>query len=161
MKIGNSEIEKMFTAYKKGTQGKSGKQTDGYLSNTILGDPRYEDRFKMPKWNIMPNMLMEPKIAIRYNTSVGISLSKAAHRQRAEHFEGLSGRFETAYQSLIASALKAHGDGNGVAISGIYRSHFPEDVKDRLRFLAHGKSMLTDAVRLHKHLSVTRSPIFS
>lgn len=155
MKINNKMIEEMFEAYKRSKQG------NGDLSRIVLGDEVYEKRFKMPKWNIMPNMLMEPKIAIRYNTSIGIPTSKEAHRHRAITYKGLQGMFETAYGKLVDAAHAAHGEGDGRYISGIIRSHFPEGVKDRLRFLAHGKSMLSDAVRLHENLSKTRSPLFT
>lgn len=152
--IGSSDIEKKFLGYQKSQQG------NGDFSEAVLGDSNYERRFKMPGWNILVSMLMEPKVAVRHFDTLGVSTSKAAHSQRADHFRSLRTKFEASYQDLITAALKEYGNGDGVAISGIYRSHFPESVKDRLRFLAHGKSMLTDAVRLHEHLSKSRSPLF-
>lgn len=40
------------------------------------------------------------------------------------------------YHDAIERALQAHGDGSGVPISGVVRSHFPENVKDELRAMA-------------------------
>ena len=39
------------------------------------------------------------------------------------------------WQRAIQAARREHGDGNGVLVSGIYRDHFPADVKDALRAL--------------------------
>lgn len=154
MKIGLADIEKKFLAYKKSAQG------DGDFAKAVLNDENYSIRFKMPGWNIKVFMLMDPKVAIRYSGSLGVSTSKAAHSQRADHFNTLKNHFEIAYHDLVKKALATYGNGDGHDISGIIRSHFPDDVKDRLRFLAHGKSMVSDAVRLHQALAKTRSPLF-
>ena len=43
--------------------------------------------------------------------------------------------YSRAHSKLTAFALDKYGD-NGPQISGVIRDHFPEKIKDRLRFLA-------------------------
>jgi hypothetical protein len=63
------------------------------------------------------------------------------------------------WQHAVNLAIEAYGN-QGSLISGVYSDHFPDDVKQRLRFLAHGNSLALDAAHLHEYLSKTRSPIF-
>lgn len=49
-----------------------------------------------------------------------------------------------AHSQLADAALAEYGDGDGVPISGCYRRHFPEQVKDRLRYLAHRIGLMLD-----------------
>ena len=100
------------------------------------------------------------QIALKYNSSLGLSTSKDANRRRADYFEKLAEKMRENWLALVDKSIQKFGDGNGSAISGSHREHFPASVKDRLRFLAHGKERVLDAMRLHKALAVTRSPIF-
>lgn len=56
-------------------------------------------------------------------------------------FEAAADRFARAcaasreHAALAAAALAKHGE-HGPAVSGCVRDHFPQDVKDELRFLA-------------------------
>ena len=130
------------------------------LAETILGDPAYGRRARMPKWNMEVNMLQEPRVALKYWHSWGIPTSKEAHRQRAEYFEQLHAEYERTYQDLVNYALETYGS-HGSLISGVVRDHFPVHVKNRLRFLATAKTMTSEARQLHAFLSKTRSPAFA
>lgn len=125
----------------------------------LLGDEMYDKEFKMPKWSGRVTMLQEPKVAVRYNTSIGISTSKSANFQRAAYFLNLRAQLEDELAEVTRYAYETYGD-HGPLISGAVRDHFPADIKDRLRFLNHGLTKVTDAARLHEYLSKTRSPLF-
>jgi len=129
------------------------------IEELVLGDATYERRFKMPKWNGPVTMLQEPKVAIRHNQVLGISTSKNANRQRAEYFTNLYHEIGRTYTDLANLALETYGN-DGPQVSGIIRSHFPRDIKDRLRFLSAAKNATGDAARLHEYLAKTRSPLF-
>lgn len=129
------------------------------IAITLLGDEVYVRQAKMPKMNVPVNMLRDPRVAVRYNVSWGIPTSKDAHRQRTEYFAGVAETLQAAWDDLVNRAVALFGD-HGSLISGCYRDHFPPPVKDRLRFLAHGRTMAKDAERLHLYLSKTRSPLF-
>jgi hypothetical protein len=125
----------------------------------VLGDPIYARRVKMPRWNGPVTMLQEPKVAIKYSLSWGIPTSKDAHRQRAEYFQRLLDELKSTYDDLVKYACETYGD-YGPLVSGIVHDHFPTRIKDRLRFLSTAKNMVSDAARLHEHLSKTRSLMF-
>lgn len=148
------EIERHFTAYRD-----TGSTREA-MALVLLGDETYVRRTRMPKWNVEVDMLREPKVAVRYNTSWGIPTSKSAHRQRAEYFDNIAFTLSQAWHDLVRRASNTYGE-HGSLVSGVYRDHFPGEVKDRLRFLAHGQTMVADAVRLHTYLANTRSPLFS
>lgn len=129
------------------------------MAITLLGDETYVRQVKMPKWSSTVDMLREHKVAVRHGSSWGIPTSKDAHRQRAEYFAGVAETLQAAWDDLVERAVALFGD-HGSLISGCYRDHFPPPVKNRLRFLAHGRTMAKDAERLHLYLSKTRSPLF-
>jgi hypothetical protein len=167
LKIGDSGLEKDFHKFEKlkKTTSENRVHALGYpderaLAEVILGDQNYTKRFRMPKYNGGVSMLRDHKVAIKYASELGIPASKSAHSQRADHYDTLAKRFNRAWQDLVKRASKKFGDPGpftGPFISGVYREHFPGAVKDRLRFLAHGETMLKDATRLHQALSKTRS----
>lgn len=125
----------------------------------ILGDPMYVRRFRMPKWNIRPSVLNTVDVAIRHHGELGIPTSKHAHRLRADYFRALRARFDTEHQRLIDQAERAHGT-SGSLLSAGTREDWPENVRERIRFVGQGLSTLSDAVRLHEALAKTRSPAF-
>jgi hypothetical protein len=143
------EIEKMFK--KRGDTDKN--------VTAILGDAAYTKRFKMPKWNIKPTMLQTPDVAIRHWSELGIPRSKGAHAQRADYFRDLRRRFDAEHQRLLGEGARAYGK-EGALISGGFREDWPTPLKDRIRFVAQGSTILGDAVQLHEALSKTRSPVF-
>jgi hypothetical protein len=162
------DLEEMCARYTAAQKVRNASEHDEGIAEALLGDPMYGHRVRMPKWNIEVTMLQEPKVALRYWHSWGIPTSKDAHRQRAEYFRDLAKRFSDEWDDVVERAIDLYGttpDGRkdrlaGTLISGVYRDHFPQDVKERLRFLAYGGQMIKDAARLHEFLSKTRSPNF-
>jgi len=148
-------FESKFKSYLK----KGGHRSDKALAEIVLGDEMYVKPYKMPKWNVQPTMLREPQVVL-HHLPHGISTSKSANAQRADHFERLRATVDTQWQKLLEAASKLYG-AHGAIVSGGFRDHFPNAVKDRIRFLAHASTMLGDAVKLHKFLSKTRSPHFT
>jgi hypothetical protein len=151
------ELEPMFQRYRNESSSADGGET--CLANVVLGGSRYVVRFKMPKWNVPVSMLRDHKVAIRHAEELGIPFSKHAHVLRADFFRTRAAKFSREWNEVIELAVKLFGD-QGSYVSGVYREHFPDEVKDRLRFLAHGGHMLGNAVILHRTLSTTRSPRF-
>jgi len=125
----------------------------------VLGDELYVRQVRWPKWNKTVSMLEEPKVAVRYALDWGIPTSKSGHAQKADYFDNLAQKMNNEWQHAVNLAIEAYGN-QGSLISGVYSDHFPDDVKQRLRFLAHGNSLALDAAHLHEYLSKTRSPIF-
>lgn len=58
---------------------------------------------------------------------------RAAYLAEARAWADLAVEARDRYAALIDAAVATHGDGDGLLISGVYRDHFPEDVKDELR----------------------------
>ena len=154
-KYDDSEIERMFK--KSGSKGTIGDHDKTVIA--ILGDPMYVKRFKMPKWNIKPTVLTSHDVAIRHWNELGIPRSKDAHAQRADHFRDLRNRFEAEHQRLLNEGAQTYGK-NGPLIAGGFREDWPSALKDRIRFVSSGTSILSDATRLHEALSKSRSPVF-
>ena len=130
------------------------------MARHVLGDDIYVRQAHMPKWNGTVSMLREPKVAIRHALDWGIPTSKSAHAQKADFFCDLARKMEDEWNATVNLAIEAYGN-QGSLISGVYRDHFPEDVKQRLRFLNSGKNLAGAACALHEYLSKTRSPLFS
>ena len=147
-------LEDMYQKYRQ----HSGHRGPG-LTEIVLGDASYEKRFKMPKWNGPVSVLQEPRVALKHTQELGFSTSKNAHRQRAEYFTELYHELGLTHNQLGTLAGQTYGD-HGPLVSGIVHNHFPESVKDRLRFLSSAKNLAGDAARLHEYLAKTRSPLF-
>lgn len=161
LKIHDAELEKDFGKFER--VKKKTKDHNPQLRamvEVLLGDENYAKHFRMPGWNGTVNMLRDPKVAIRYHAELGVPTSKNAHHQRAETFHKLAEKLNRAWNNLVDRASKKFGK-EGSLISAVYRDHFPPTVKDRLRFLAQGETVVKDAVRLHETLSKSRSPLFT
>lgn len=130
------------------------------MARHILGDDIYERQVTARGWTGEVTMLMEPKVAIKHALDWGIPTSKSAHVQKADFFSNLTQKMDREWNATVDMAIAAYGNGTGSLISGVYRDHFPDDVKNRLRFLHHGKNLAADAARLHNYLSKTHSPLF-
>lgn len=154
-KYDDPEIERMFK--KSGSKGTLGDHEKTVAA--VLGDKMYAKQFKMPKWNIKPTVLQTPDVAIKHWNELGIPRSKEAHRQRAEHFRDLLSRFKAEHQRLLREGEQAYGTNGPLIASGV-REDWPSDLKDRIRFVSYGTTLLTDAARLHEALSKSRSPVF-
>ncbi len=148
----DAQIERLYQ--------KAGGATSGDAMRTaILGDPAYSRRFVARGWNIRPTILDDPQLAVRHHGELGIPTSKSAHRQRADFFRALRGQFEAEHRDLIRRAEQQYG-AHGPVISGGLHENWPERVKERVRFVAQGGTILGDAVRLHEALAKSRSPAF-
>jgi len=134
-------------------------QSEKALAETLLGDRTYVERVRMPKYNGPVNMLREPRVAIQYAQQFSIPSSKSAHRQRADYFLELMATLHQAWNGLADRCIQLYGE-DGPLVSGVYRDHFPEPAKNRLRFLAHGRAMANDAYKLHTYLTKTNSPYY-
>ena len=158
------ELEQMFQECQRELDAaSSGRyrrgERDQIICRHVLGDDIYARLVRMPKWNMTVSMLEEPEVAIRHAPDWGIPTSKSAHAQKANSFYDLAVKMGNEWNATVNLAVEAYGS-QGSLISGVYRDHFPTDVKDRLRFLSHGKNLASDAARLHEYLSTTRSPLF-
>jgi len=150
----SSDLERHFRQYASGGESRE------LMADLLLGDDSYVERLPMPKYNGPVCMLTEPRVAVRYANKLGVSTSKHAHALREDYFRELATSLEVAWNDLVDRCVRLFGK-PGPLVSGVYRSHFPDEAKDRLRFLAHGKVMAADAARLHHYLSTTRSPLFT
>lgn len=151
----DAEIEQMFK--KSGSKGTLGEHDKTVAA--VLGDPMYARQFKMPKWNRKVTVLDTPDVAIRHWNELGISRSKHAHALRADHYRDLRSRFQAEHQRLLHEGERIYGK-NGPLIAGGFREDWPSALKDRIRFVSYGTSLLSDATRLHDALSKSRSPVF-
>jgi len=150
----DDELERMYERYQR-----PGGNREEAMAKTVLGDPIYAKRVKMPKWSMLVTMLQEPKVALKYAHAWGIPTSKDAHRQRSEYFQRLAAELQRTYYDLVKYACDTYGD-HGPLISGIVHDHFPASIKNRLRFLVTARQDADDASRLHDFLAHTRSPLF-
>ena len=158
------ELEQMFQECQRELDSaRSGRynpeERNQIMCRCVLGDDIYARQVRMPKWSKTVSMLEEPRVAIRHALDWGIPTSKSAHDQKADFFSVLAGRLSDEWNATVNLAVEAYGS-QGSLISGVYRDHFPEDVKQRLRFLNSAKNLASDAARLHEYLSTTRSPLF-
>lgn len=107
--------------------------------------PEYQQRFKVRGWNISPTPLHEPKLM----HLVFPGMSKQDHERQARRAIDLAHLYDATWQGAVTQARKLYGEGDGVLIAGVYRDHFPAKVKDKLRSLAHTKSLLSAIAWAH------------
>ena len=108
-------------------------------------DP-YDRLFRVPKWNRL----------IRVTDDHGLfrRLPEFATWTRARHLDAAREYLDRhlitarAYRRAVDSAIALYGD-RGPLIAGVVRDHFPEQVKDHLRQLAHGTSRQADISIAH------------
>lgn len=136
--------------------------SDESLTEAVLGDDTlYTRRFRMPKWNREVTALDTSDVAVRYRDELGVPTSKHAHQQRAESLRDLKRRLERERTRLQREGDRRYGTfERGALISGGFHEHWPGDLKDKIRFLSHGLSKISDAIQLHQKLSKSRSPAF-
>jgi hypothetical protein len=158
------ELEQMFQECQRELDAaRSGRynpeERNQIMCRHVLGDDIYARQVRMPKWSKTVSMLEEPKVAIRHVFDWGIPTSKSAHAQKTDFFHDLAVKMGDEWDATVNLAVEAYGSQDSL-ISGVYRDHFPDDVKQRLRFLNSAKNLASDAARLHEYLSTTRSPLF-
>jgi hypothetical protein len=105
------------------------------------------------KWNVNPSVTMDPKLMKRI--APFSTMTAAQHMDKAAEFSKRMEDYNQQYGALLGQSIKLYGDRPGPLISGIYSDHFPADVKDRLRALAHTSTDLHAAA--HAHSMATRS----
>jgi hypothetical protein len=127
-------------------------RTQEEFTKRVLGDARYAERHRFPKWNIEPTVLQEPRLFKR----VFPELTKEDHIALAKKFQAKARTVDSQWYKNVDRAVKLYGE-HGPYISGIYREHFPETKKEVLRRLAHGASLLYKAAHAHWDASGKRS----
>ncbi len=91
--------------------------------------------------------------------SVFPELDKAAHVRWALDYAKQADEAMRKWHAAIAAGDKKYGDAGKpfVFISGGFREHWPEPVKDRIRHLAWAKQELRDAAEAHWKAAGKRS----
>jgi len=115
------------------------------LVKKVLGDSRYNEHHRFPKWNIKPTVLDEPRLF----RQVFPEIDKAEHIRRAKKFMKKAVQLLNLWDQEVDKAILQHGQ-HGALISGVYRDHFPTETKDTLRVLAHGSSLARTASAAHE-----------
>lgn len=105
----------------------------------------YTLRFRMPGWSVPVNAMHDHRVLKR--TMPGVT--KEQHVKLAYEMKDRSQAASRAWVRELRRALKRYGDGDGVLISGVFRSHFPEEVKERLRQHARDKADYSDISHAH------------
>lgn len=110
----------------------------------ILKDSRYATRIAFRGWNIRPTVLQEPRLFPR----IFPELDRGGHEQRAKHFAAEGKKVRAEWHGALERAEKKYGS-HGALISGGFRDHWPEVVKDKIRELAHDQTKLFEAAEAH------------
>lgn len=108
--------------------------------------PEYFEKHRFPKWNREVSVLHEPRLMKRIPAFA--KMTKAEHLAKAHEFQAKARVAKHAYNEAVKAAVAKHGE-KGPIISGAYQEHFPEDVKDQLRELAHKGPIYSDAALAH------------
>ena len=91
----------------------------------------YQRTFKVPKWNRFVRVTDVPRL-LRSQPEFR-DWSPAQHVRLSSEFLALMACYRRLYRDLLKTAEALYGDGNGQLISGVYRDHYPNWVKDQLR----------------------------
>jgi len=118
----------------------------------VLGDKRYTERSKFPKWNIMPTVLQEPRLFLK----IFPELKKSDHVRLAADFLDKADTAELKYQAALNKASKQYGT-DGPLISGGFREDWPSAVKDQIRVLVRTSQALKDAANAHAKAAKLRN----
>ncbi|HXU02810.1 MAG TPA: hypothetical protein VN903_17715 [Polyangia bacterium] len=130
------------------------------MQETIAPDPNpYTRRFRFPKWNGTITVLQEPRLFRR--------LPEFSHWTKLQHVQAAQDylAYATAYlhtgASLVQYGDKTYGT-DGPLISGGFRPHWPEPLKDAIRLHLHGATTFHDQSVAHwraagRHLSTWRT----
>lgn len=98
----------------------------------------------MPKWNIVPSALDEPKILKRTLPD----WTKQDHEEAALAFEDAADDLERDHWAAVEAAEHKYGS-QGSLVAGGLREHWPKAVKDKIRKFVR-VSYLKDAARAHR-----------
>jgi hypothetical protein len=122
------------------------------LAQRVLGDRRYAERSRFRGWNIQPTVLQEPRLYPK----IFPELTRSNHASLSHKFDSKAKKFEVDWHKAVENAEQEYGS-DGPLISGGLRDHWPEDVKDSVRYLAHGTTLLKDAAQSHQKATRLRS----
>lgn len=115
------------------------------VATGILAPERYCAEYRVPKWSRVVTMAQVPEI-MRAETRG--QFMKAEHARAAIAWLDVARDARIGWQDAVYRALQQYGD-HGPLISGIYRDHFPAEVKDELRTLARLQTFAEDASVAH------------
>lgn len=152
----------IFKAYRKKSDGSPKRSRKspleghyGASGKTVLNDARYDQRYKRgrPVATYGETVLQNPKLMPR----VFPEMTRTQHTARARAFRAAMPHDADAWNKLVDDAVKRYGNGDGHLISGVYRSHFPEAVKTKLRYHAYAQTLLGKAAFAHETAARMRS----
>lgn len=128
-----------------------------------LGDTDYIYRFKIRNHATPVTITQDiPKVykTVKAKLSSNWPQTRTEHQQRADFWAGaverLSGEAKRLYalgELYIGGNLTTHG----APLSGGYYPHWPQALKDRIRFAVEGRQAAQDALRLHQTILKQRS----
>ena len=73
-----------------------------------------------------------------------LSQNATMYTASAEAWLRISAAHSIAWNEIVNDATVRHGDGSGTLISGVYRDHYPKDVKALLRYHARAQGEAID-----------------
>lgn len=109
-------------------------------------DP-YLRSFRVAKWTRFVTVTDVPRLFNRLPEFNG--WTKPRHVAIAEDYLALAIISDRMWNATREIAENLYGDGSGVLISGVYRDHYPESMKDDLRTLAHDATRYYDRSLAH------------
>ena len=118
----------------------------------ILGDERYAERHHFRGWNINPDVLQEPRLFAK----VFPELSAEDHRKLSDKFGAKMRTVTAQHQKWVARGEKTYG-ADGALISGGFREHWPEGVKETIRRLARAAATYGAAYAAHQKAAKLRN----
>jgi hypothetical protein len=128
------------------------RKTPEQKAKSILGDIRYAQRYRFRGWNIMPTVLLEPRLFPRAFPE----LTKSQHLQIANQFARRAETIALQWRKWIKRGEATYGT-HGPVVSGGFHDDWPESVKETIRRLAHGTSLLEQASQAHLKASKLRN----
>lgn len=119
--------------------------------------PPYTKRVKPPRYNRSVSIV---EAAIdghpAYMRRAFPTWDKPMHRDAAYHWAREAGRAGRAYDRLSLGALDTYGS-HGALVSGVVRGHFPDRVKESLRYMLARFAAVKDASVAHWFASGSRT----
>jgi len=129
-----------------------------------LGDTDYSSKFKVAKYNVPVSILQFiPDVyrKVSHKLSANWPQNREEHLQRVEFWSGAVNRLTEEVNRLHNLGEKYFGGNlftHGAPVSGGFYPHWPEELKDRIRFAVTGKQDAQDALNLHLRILHPRKP---
>jgi hypothetical protein len=86
-------------------------------------------------------------------------MTKQEHIDTSIALARMAQQWTNAWNETVNMAAKEYGDGDGKLISGIYRSHYPETIKNALRLMCKLGNECTDNSLKHWTIGARRRAI--